>query len=103
MEQGFGVLTEIDLKAKFKEKLDKDSSNYLILGACNPAFAFEGLQKDIDLGLLLPCNVNVYEHSGKTTIAAIDARKMLSVANDVDLSDVANEVDNRLRNAIDSI
>ncbi len=91
------------MKAKFKEKLDKDFSNYLILGACNPAFAFEGLQKDIDLGLLLPCNVIVYEHSGKTTIAAIDAPKMLSVANDADLNEVANEVDKRLRVAVDSI
>ena len=103
VEQGFGVLTEIDLKAKFKEKLDKDFPNYLILGACNPAFAFEGLQKDIDLGLLLPCNVVVYENSGKTIVSAIEARKMLSITHNAALHEVASEVDKRLRKAIDSV
>ncbi|HSI88589.1 MAG TPA: DUF302 domain-containing protein, partial [Pyrinomonadaceae bacterium] len=90
-EEGFGVLTEIDLKAKFKEKLDKDFGEYKILGACNPGFAFEALETDIDLGLLLPCNVVVYEKDGNTTVAAIDPVKMMSVADNAELEPVAAE------------
>src|SRR5690606_34348988 len=102
-EEGFGVLTEIDLKAKFKEKLDKDFGEYKILGACNPGFAFEALEADYDLGLLLPCNVVVYEKDGSTTVAAIDPVKMMSVADNAELERVAAEVDTRLRRAIENI
>src|SRR5690349_19875769 len=76
---GFGVLTEIDMKEKLKEKLDKDFRNYVILGACNPGFAFEALDKDLDIGLLLPCNVIVYESEGGTAISAIDPETAMSV------------------------
>jgi uncharacterized protein (DUF302 family) len=102
-DEGFGVLTEIDLKAKFKEKLDQDFDNYVILGACNPGFAYEALGKDMELGLLLPCNVVVYEQNGKTVVAAIDPVKMMSVAGNADLDRIAGEVENRLRRAIDNI
>jgi uncharacterized protein (DUF302 family) len=102
-EEGFGVLTEIDLKAKFKEKLDKDFGEYKILGACNPGFAFEALGTDMDLGLLLPCNVVVYEQNGKTVVAAIDPVKMMSVAGNADLNRIAGEVETSLRRAIDNI
>ena len=102
-EEGFGVLTEIDLKAKFQEKLNKDFGEYKILGACNPGFAFEALETDIDLGLLLPCNVVVYEKDGNTTVAAIDPVKMMSVADNAELERVAAEVDTRLRRAIENI
>ncbi len=102
-DEGFGVLTEIDLKAKFKEKLDKDFGEYKILGACNPGFAFEALGTAMDLGLLLPCNVVVYEHAGKTTVAAIDPVKMMSVADSADLDKIAGEVETRLRRAIEKI
>ncbi len=102
-EEGFGVLTEINLKAKFKEKLDKDFGEYKILGACNPGFAFEALGTDMDLGLLLPCNVVVYEKDESTTVAAIDPVKMMSVAESPELDKIAGEVETRLRRAIENI
>ncbi|MBX3267268.1 MAG: DUF302 domain-containing protein [Acidobacteria bacterium] len=101
--EGFGVLTEIDLKAKFKEKLDKDFGGYIILGACNPKYAFEALGKDMDIGLLLPCNVVVYEENGSTVVAAIDAKKMLSVTGSDELEQFAGDVNEMLRRAIESI
>ena len=102
-DEGFGVLTEINLKAKFKEKLDKDFGEYKILGACNPGFAFEALGTDMDLGLLLPCNVVVYEKDESTTVAAIDPVKMMSVAESPELDKIAGEVETRLRRAIENI
>lgn len=76
---GLGVLCEINIKEKLKEKLGVDFVNYLILGACNPPLAYVALQQEMNLGLLLPCNVVVYEKEGKSFVAAIDAAKMLSV------------------------
>lgn len=102
-DEGFGVLTEIDLKAKFKEKLDKDFGEYLILGACNPSLAYGALEMDIDLGLLLPCNAVVYERDGKTVIALIDAEKMLSVTGSDELAGLATEVNEKLKRAMSSI
>jgi len=102
-EQGFGVLTEIDMKAKFKEKLGEEFPNYVILGACSPQHAFQALPLDMDLGLLLPCNVVVYEDRGKTIVAAIEATKMLSVAQNADLNEIAAIVDDKLRRAIDAV
>lgn len=102
-DEGFGVLTEIDLKAKFKEKLDKEFGEYMILGACNPQFAFEALGKEMDLGLLLPCNATVYEHDGKTVIALIDAEKMMSVTGNPELAMFAAEVNERLRRALSRV
>lgn len=101
--EGFGVLTEIDMKAKFKEKLGEEFENYLILGACNPGYAFKALNMDMDLGLLLPCNVVVYEKEGKSVVAAIDPVKMMSVADNADLNEIAGEVETKLRNALDRI
>jgi len=101
--EGFGVLTEIDLKAKFKEKLDEDFGSYVILGACNPKYAFEALGKDMDIGLLLPCNVVVYVENGSTFVAAIDAKKMLSVTGSDELEKFAGDVNEMLRRAIESI
>lgn len=101
--EGFGVLTEIDMKAKFKEKLGEEFENYLILGACNPSYAFKALNMDMDLGLLLPCNVVVYEKEGKTVVAAIDPVKMMSVADNADLKAIAGGVETKLRKALDRI
>jgi uncharacterized protein (DUF302 family) len=103
-DQGFGVLCEIDLKEKLKEKLGVDFRNYVILGACNPPLAYKTLQEEISIGLLLPCNVIVYEadESGKSVVAAIDARTMLSVAgsNNANLDAVATEVNEKLERVV---
>jgi uncharacterized protein (DUF302 family) len=103
-DQGFGVLTTIDVKATLKKKLDIDRRPYVILGACNPQFAHQALEMEEQLGLLLPCNVVVYEaEDGGTVIAAIDAHAMMSVVENDALDGVASEVNPRLRAAIDAV
>jgi uncharacterized protein (DUF302 family) len=102
-DAGFGVLTEIDMKAKLKEKLDKDFRNYVILGACNPGFAFEALEKDLDIGLLLPCNVVVYETDEGTVVSAIDPEKAMSIADVPGLETIASKVGAKLRSALESM
>lgn len=102
-EEGFGVLCEIDLKEKLKEKLGVDFRNYVILGACNPPLAYKTLQSDINIGLLLPCNVIVYEaeNARKSVVAAIDAKRMLSVVgSNAALNSVASEVNEKLKRVI---
>ncbi|HRK50373.1 MAG TPA: DUF302 domain-containing protein [Pyrinomonadaceae bacterium] len=102
-DEGFGVLTEIDMKAKFKEKLDKDFGEYVMLGACNPGFAFQSLGIEMDLGLLLPCNAVVYERNGKIVIGLIDAEKMLGLTGRSELANMAKEVNSRLERALASV
>ena len=102
--EGFGVLCEIDIKEKLKEKLGVDFRNYVILGACNPPLAYETLQQEIGIGLLLPCNVIVYEtdEAGKSVVAAIDAKTMLSVVgtNNATINAVATEVNEKLQRVV---
>ena len=93
---GFGVLCEIDVQATMKEKLDVDGEPYVILGACNPPLAHQALQAEPELGVLLPCNVVVYERGGETHISAIDADRMLSIVANDHLSEIAAEVRTRL-------
>jgi len=105
-KEGFGVLSEIRLDDKLKEKLGVDFRRYVILGACNPPLAYRTLQEDINIGLLLPCNVVVYEAEDKnqSVVAAIDAKAMLSVIGDNPAVDeVANEVNERLQRVISSL
>ena len=94
--EGFGVLCEIDVQATLKEKLDVDGAPYLILGACNPPLAHQALQAEPELGVLLPCNVVVYERGGETHISAIDAERMLSIVGNDEIAPVAAEVRRRL-------
>ncbi|MEW6209931.1 MAG: DUF302 domain-containing protein [Acidobacteriota bacterium] len=101
--EGFGVLCEIDIKEKLREKLGVDFRNYVILGACNPPLAYQTLQQDINIGLLLPCNVVVYEQEGRSVVAAIDASRMLSVVGKPSLEDTAEKVNEKLRRVIDSL
>lgn len=106
MAEGFGVLSEIRLDEKLKEKLGVDFRRYVILGACNPSFAYKTLQEEINIGLLLPCNVIVYEADDKdgSIVAAIDAKAMLSVVGEnTAMNEVANEVNERLRRAIEQV
>ena len=87
--EGFGVLTEIDVKQTLKQKLDVDFRRYRILGACNPTIAFMGLQRHLELGLLLPCNVIVYEDGDGSIVSIQDPGEMLAVANNPELEEVA--------------
>jgi uncharacterized protein (DUF302 family) len=94
--EGFGVLCEIDVQATLREKLGVEGKPYLILGACNPPLAHRALQAEPELGVLLPCNVIVYERDGETRISAIDPERMLSIVGNDQVAPVAAEVKARL-------
>jgi uncharacterized protein (DUF302 family) len=99
--EGFGVLTEIDVSATLKEKIGVDFPRYEILGACNPPLAHEALQREPDVGLLLPCNVVVRAlPDGQTLVEALDPVKQLSVADAPELAELAEEVRERMRRVI---
>lgn len=102
-ERGFGVLTEIDIKQTMKEKRGIDFRSYVILGACNPPLAEQALEAELDLGLLLPCNVIVYEEEGGTVVAAMDPEPVLSLVQNPALAPIAREVKQRLQKALDSL
>ncbi|CAN5885251.1 DUF302 domain-containing protein [soil metagenome] len=104
--QGFGVLTEIDMKATLKKKLDQDMEEYLILGACNPSLAHRAMDVDRQIGLLLPCNVVVRSDPrspGHVIIDAMDPQLMVSVTGQPDLQAVADAAAERLRAAIEAL
>lgn len=104
--EGFGVLSEIDIDEKLKEKLGVDFRRYKIMGACNPSLAYKTLQEELHIGLLLPCNVIVYEadEEGRTVVAAVDASAMLSVVGEKPvLREVAHEANERLRRAVENV
>lgn len=102
-KEGFGVLTEIDVRATLKKKLDVDYDDYIILGACNPPFAYEALQAEQDLGLMLPCNVIVYSKKGKTFVAAIKPTVQMEKIGNPKLKGIAVQVEEKLKKVIDSI
>lgn len=102
-KEGFGILTEIDVKDTLKKKLDVDYDNYIILGACNPPFAYQALQAEKEVGLLLPCNVIVYDSGGKTFVSAILPTSAMSMVDNRQLGDIANQVEQKLKKVIDSL
>ena len=103
-KEGFGILTEIDIKQTLKKKLDVDFRNYRILGACNPPFAYKALQAEENIGTMLPCNVIVQESAdGKTSVAAINPLVSMQAVNNPELAGIANEVATRLQRVVDSL
>ncbi len=102
-EEGFGVLTEIDVKGTMKKKLDADFRRYVILGACNPQLAHRALTAELDLGLLLPCNVIVYEEGDGTVVSAMDPGVMVQVSDNPALPPIATEARERISRAIESL
>ena len=103
-EQGFGVLTEIDVKATMKKKLDVDMRPYRILGACNPPFAYQALQAEDKIGTMLPCNVIVQELAdGKVEVAAIDPIASMQAVHNPALQDIADEVARRLQKVVEQL
>ena len=102
-KEGFGVLTSIDVKDTLKKKIDVDFKKYTILGACNPKLAHGALQVEEELGLLLPCNVVVYEKNDKTVISIFDPRVMTLVIDNPDMKPVAEEVKNKLEKVLAAV
>ena len=103
-KEGFGVLTEIDVKATLKKKLDVDFRDYRILGACNPPFAYQALQAESQIGLMLPCNVVVQEgENGGTIISAIDPLASMSAVENESLGEIAEQVKAKLQKVIESV
>ncbi len=102
--EGFGVLSEIDIKDKLKEKLDVDFRKYLILGACNPPLAFEALKKEDKIGTMLPCNVILQEHKeGEVEVAAVDPIASMMAIENPDLSETAKTVRAKLQKVIEKL
>ena len=102
-EEGFGVLTEIDVQGTLREKLDAEMEPYLILGACNPTFAHRALELEPDLGALLPCNVVVYERDGATHVSAVDPVAMLGMVENPGLEPIGRQIRERVERAVEAV
>lgn len=101
LQEGFGILTEIDVKKKFAEKLQRDFREYIILGACNPAMAYEAFGKELDIGTLLPCNVIVYTRDdGKTAVVIMDPEAALSLIANSEVSGLAKLVKQKMEKVL---
>lgn len=97
-KEGFGIITEVDLKGKFKDKLQVDFRNYTILGACNPALAYKAIQQEPGIGVMLPCNVLVQQHeNGEVEIAAINPMNSIGATENKELKSLAQEVSDKLQ------
>ena len=102
-DEGFGVLSEIDVQATLKAKLGMDFERYTILGACNPQLAYRALEAEHDLGLLLPCNVIVHDHDGGSAVSIVDPDAMLGVVDNESLRAVAQEAKARLERVVERL
>ncbi|WP_225336607.1 DUF302 domain-containing protein [Halomicrobium urmianum] len=103
-DEGFGVLCDIDVRATFEEKLDEEFRRYRILGACNPPLALEGLEEEIELGALLPCNVVVYEtDEGDVVVSAVDPVQLVGLTGNDELDSIAEEVSDRFERVLGSL
>ncbi len=101
-KEGFGVLTEIDVKQTLKTKLNVDFDDYIILGACNPPLAYQALTAERDIGVLLPCNVIVYVQGGKTFVGAVLPTVQLGKVGNPKLLPIAEQVENKLKKVVDA-
>ena len=101
--EGFGVLTEVDVKATLKTKIDVDRDEYIILGACNPGLAHQALEAEPELGVFLPCNVIVYRTNGMTRVSAVSAEQMLGLVGNDQLTAIADEVAEKLRRVVAAV
>ncbi len=102
-KEGFGILTEIDLQEKFKEKLGVDFKRYVILGACSPPNAYKSVQAEENIGLMLPCNVIVYEQSDRTVLSVVRPTVAMQMIDNAELKSVAELVEKKLKNVFDAI
>jgi uncharacterized protein (DUF302 family) len=102
-KEGFGVLTSIDVKETLKQKINVDFKKYAILGACNPPIAHRALQEEEDLGLLLPCNVIVYEKDGKTRVSIFDPMVMTWIMENDNMKPIATEVQEKLQRVLAAV
>lgn len=102
-EQGFGVLTDIDVQKTLNKKLGEDYRKYRILGACNPDFAHKAMEKETAIGALLPCNVIVYEDTGKVFVEALDPETIVSATGNEELQQIAEKVRPRLVEAVNNL
>lgn len=102
-KEGFGILTEIDVKATLKKKLGVEFDKYTILGACNPPFAYQALQAETDIGILMPCNVIVYEHGGKVFMACVLPTVTMKMVDNPRLAEIAPQVEQKLKRAMDNV
>jgi uncharacterized protein (DUF302 family) len=102
-DEGFGILSRIDVREKFREKLGIDFMRYVILGACNPANAHSAILAEQDIGLMLPCNVIVYEKEGKTIVSVIKPTAAMQMINNKDLQEIAATVEAKLSKVISSL
>jgi uncharacterized protein (DUF302 family) len=101
--EGFGILTEIDVKEKIKEKLGVDMGKYIILGACNPPNAYKAILAEENIGLMLPCNVIVYEKGSKTVLSVIRPTVAMQMVDNLELQKLAQAVEGRLKKTFDAI
>ena len=103
-QQGFGIITSLDMKATLKEKLNVDFRDYRILGACNPQFAHKALSIEPEIGVMLPCNVVVHQKdNGRVQVSAVNPMETMDKSLSPELKEVASEVSNRLRKAVDEL
>jgi len=102
-KEGFGILTEIDVKQTLKVKLNVDFEDYIILGACNPPLAYQALNAERDIGVLLPCNVIVYVHGGKTYVSAVLPTVQLGKVGNPKLLPIAEQVESKLKKVVDVV
>ena len=102
-KEGFGVLTSIDVKETLKQKINVDFKKYKILGACNPPIAHRALQTEEELGLLLPCNITVYERENKTVVSAFEPMLMTEIIENENMKPIAEEVSKKLHKVLENI